>query len=581
MRRSMHGRNICAGAAVIAGLALAAAAPLAGPALASSGGTVVRYDLNGPAGVVHEHTADGEATVEEIGADFDGLGKLTGWNTKRDGTGKAYKTGDGVSGEVTLYAQYDDATMLADGLTVIGGKTYYYVDGKAKTGFVKVKGLGGAASATAYFDPEDAGAMAVPSGGGGAEWIEVGGESYLVDGDGALMGTVEGQQDDDAHEVHDGLTVYTDDGGRAYAFEAGGRQVTGAVDLEGRKYLFIGAPTGGAQGGYRVTGRLVDAAEAGLGQAGARLYPTADGLAAGIVGVGGETYFFGEDGVSSEGWHETDEEGERAWVYTGIDGRVAKTSATDPSKTDDSDKDAGKGDSGKSEDKGADGADAPNADNAGSGGNAEEADPGKGGSGKGDGSSKDQGGDRPGDDSDAPSDAGEGDSDKGGSGGDAEEADPDKGGSNEGDSSGTGEGGAALDRGHLGGAASVSGAGLLAALDDARAGKLGEAIAKAAASAGAGDGFTVAIESCSSNNKVTASVAGKRYLFKWSDSSQGWAYWLLGEDSSSASSAGAQDGGDMPRTGVGAGSLALASGGSAASALAGVALARSRNRQNR
>lgn len=81
------------------------------PATALAG--TVKYDLNGPAGVVHEHTEDGDVAVESVTADFDGLGDITGWNTKADGTGTAYKEGDEVSGDATLYAQYSDGTRLA------------------------------------------------------------------------------------------------------------------------------------------------------------------------------------------------------------------------------------------------------------------------------------------------------------------------------------------------------------------------------------------------------------------------------------------------------------------------------------
>ena len=113
-RNSFKARK--AAAAIACGLALAGSGV---PALAGT----VRYDLNGPAGVVHTHTEDGDVTVEEIGVDFEGLGKLTGWNTKRDGSGDAYAVGDTVKGDALLYAQYDDGTMLASDLTTINGKT--------------------------------------------------------------------------------------------------------------------------------------------------------------------------------------------------------------------------------------------------------------------------------------------------------------------------------------------------------------------------------------------------------------------------------------------------------------------------
>lgn len=314
--------------AVTAGLALTAGAA---PALAGT----VKYDLNGPAGVVHEHTEKGNVTVEEIGVEFDGLGALTGWNTKRDGTGKAYSAGEGVSGDVTLFAQYADGTMLAADLTEIGGKTYYYAGGEAQTGFIAVSGLGGHDSAIAYFDPADGGAMVKAEAGEGTTWLEAGGKSYLADEDGALVGTVSPAEDGEAIKVYSASTRYKDTSGKYYLFASDGSQKTGLVELDGKKFLFIGAEEG-AHAGSMVTGRLVDASAAGVGVAGANTYPTEDGLATGIVYISsdGQTakYWFGADGVSSAGWHKTEASGKACWVYTGLDGRVTAVNDSDPEK---------------------------------------------------------------------------------------------------------------------------------------------------------------------------------------------------------------------------------------------------------
>ena len=313
-------------AAVTAGLALTASAA---PALAGT----VKYDLNGPAGVVHEHTEKGNVEVEEIGVDFDGLGALTGWNTKRDGTGRSYSVGEDVVGDVTLFAQYADGTMLAADLVEVGGKTYYYADGKAQTGFISVAGLGGHDSALAYFDPSSGGAMVKASTGEKATWLEVDGKSYLADEDGALVGTATPAKDDDATKTFSGSTRYKDAGGRYYLFASDGSQKTGLVELAGEKFLFTGAADG-AHAGNMVTDTLVDAAAAGTGVAGANVYPTEDGLAVGLVDVarGSQTakYWFGADGVSSAGWHKAEINGKACWVHTSLDGRVTAASDSDP-----------------------------------------------------------------------------------------------------------------------------------------------------------------------------------------------------------------------------------------------------------
>jgi hypothetical protein len=189
-----------------------------GTATSALAGTVT-YDLNGPAGVVHEHTEIGDVTVEEIGTDFLDLGELTSWNTRRDGTGDSYAVGDPVAGDVTLYAQYSDGTLLARDLTQIDGKWYLYVDGTPVTGKQPASG------ALMYFDAADGGAR-VEDG-----WVEDGEATYHV---------TEGELD----------TGLTEVGGRTYALDDEGNLMTGIVELDGKRYAAVGEAASAEQGGY-------------------------------------------------------------------------------------------------------------------------------------------------------------------------------------------------------------------------------------------------------------------------------------------------------------------------------------------
>lgn len=281
-----------AAAAVCCGLAIM------GSAAPASAGTV-KYDLNGPAGIVHEHKEDGAVKVEEIGIDFDGLGKLTGWNTKRDGKGDAYKVGDEVEGDATLYAQYDDGTMLASDLTTIDGKTYFYRDGAPVTGMLPVDGK------LMYFSPDDSGARAED------KWLSIDGKTYHADADGVLAG--------------EGVSVIS---GKRYCFAADGALVTGLVKTDGKMYSFSGEEKG-AQSGFAVT-------DAFIGIDGAQGYAGSDGaLVRGYVQKGGKWYWFGGDCKSSAGWHKTANTEDKQWCNTTASGEVIAFSPTEPAQPDD------------------------------------------------------------------------------------------------------------------------------------------------------------------------------------------------------------------------------------------------------
>lgn len=75
-------------------------------------GSTLTLDLNGVAGEVYSETAEGAVAVPDISVDFGDAFKLTGWNTRRNGTGTSYKAGELVSGDVTLYAQWQSGFML-------------------------------------------------------------------------------------------------------------------------------------------------------------------------------------------------------------------------------------------------------------------------------------------------------------------------------------------------------------------------------------------------------------------------------------------------------------------------------------
>lgn len=416
------GRKGKALAAVMAGLM---AASLASPALAAT----VRYDLNGPAGVVHEHTEDGDAEVEEIGVDFDGLGKLTGWNTRPDGTGEAYKTGDKVASDATLYAQYDDGTFApADGLNTVGGKTYYYEGGAVKTGLLRVGDAEG--SALMYFDAADGGAAAT------SRLVEHGDDKYYASADGALVsnalqecegkvyylgadgkamsGAVEvtgadGEValmyfGDDGARVEDGWVedgdksylarggelvraALADDSGKTYAFGADGGQLTGHVEVEGKWYVCDGSPEGDAHAGWIEKGCWVVASAGG-----SEGYAGDDGaLLTGLQEFSGVAHWFSEEGVAEGGWHETGLAGERAWCNSiSQTGLVIGWSATRPTPGTDTSPD--KGDT-----EGADDQDKADEEDSGSAGKGDSAD--QGGSGEADktdeGGAPRNGGDNP------------------------------------------------------------------------------------------------------------------------------------------------------------------------------------------
>ena len=286
-------------------IAIACGLSLMGVATPALAGTV-KYDLNGPAGVVHEHTEDGDVEVEEIGVDFDGIGKLTGWNTERDGSGTAYAVGDKVSGDATLFAQYDDGTMLATGLVKRDGKTYYYgPDGSLAHGKQNIGGK-------MMWFAEDDGARYEGT------WISSGEGSYYAKGDG---------------ELASGLV---DVDGKTYAFADDGRQASGFfTDADGSVY-FADASDSNAV----AKGRWIE-------QNGKRFYAGQDGkLALGYQKVDGKEYVFdANNGTMAAGtWTKV---GDR-YAYSGEDGVVTKWSDTLPGADENQGSSAGNGSSGES-----------------------------------------------------------------------------------------------------------------------------------------------------------------------------------------------------------------------------------------
>lgn len=323
-----------AGVTVVCGLSILGAAT---PALAGT----VKYDLNGPAGVVHEHTEDGDVEVEEIGVDFDGIGKLTGWNTERDGTGTAYAVGDKVSGDATLYAQYDDGTMLATGLVTRAGKTYYYgTDGQPAHGKQVIDGK------MMWFSEEDGSRYE-------GTWISSGDGSYYAKDDG---------------ELASGLA---DVDGKTYAFADDGRQASGFYTAADGSVYFADAADSNAV----AKGRWIE-------QNGKKFYAGQDGkLALGYQKVDGKEYVFdAKNGTMAAGaWTKV---GDR-YAYSGEDGVVTKWSDTLPGADENQGSSAGNGSSGESNntgnsggatDKGAgkDGAGADNADGNGTKGDPDD-----------------------------------------------------------------------------------------------------------------------------------------------------------------------------------------------------------------
>lgn len=288
-----------AGVAVACGLSILGAAT---PALAGT----VKYDLNGPAGVVHEHTEDGDVEVEEIGVDFDGIGKLTGWNTERDGSGTSYAVGDKVSGDATLYAQYDDGTMLATGLVTRDGKTYYYgPDGSLAHGKQNIGGK------MMWFAEGDGARYE-------GTWISSTDGSYYAKGDG---------------ELASGLV---DVDGKTYAFADDGRQASGFYTASDGSIYFADASDSNAV----AKGKWVE-------QNGKRFYAGQDGkLALGYQKVDGKEYVFdANNGTMAAGtWTKV---GDR-YAYSGDDGVVTKWSDTLPGADENQGSSAGNGSSGES-----------------------------------------------------------------------------------------------------------------------------------------------------------------------------------------------------------------------------------------
>lgn len=89
--------------AVMAGLMLA----VPNTAFAAS----LTLNLNGVAGDVYTKEADGDVVIPDVTASFGDEYKLKGWNTARNGSGESYKTGDKVSKDTVLYAQWESGFM--------------------------------------------------------------------------------------------------------------------------------------------------------------------------------------------------------------------------------------------------------------------------------------------------------------------------------------------------------------------------------------------------------------------------------------------------------------------------------------
>ena len=74
----------------------------------------IQFDLNGVAPVVHTESGSGSTKVPTIELDFNNM-TFTGWNTSPTGNGKSYNTGDTISSDTTLYAQWADGTHIGGG----------------------------------------------------------------------------------------------------------------------------------------------------------------------------------------------------------------------------------------------------------------------------------------------------------------------------------------------------------------------------------------------------------------------------------------------------------------------------------
>ena len=97
----------------ISGLLLTVAVLSTIPSSAASA-TTIKLDLNGVAPVVHQVDSSGSATVPEVKVEFDNM-SFKGWNTSPTGNGKSYNTGDTISSDTTLYAQWADGTHIGGG----------------------------------------------------------------------------------------------------------------------------------------------------------------------------------------------------------------------------------------------------------------------------------------------------------------------------------------------------------------------------------------------------------------------------------------------------------------------------------
>lgn len=89
----------------------------------------VTYDANGGTGATTPYEGvigDAPATAENGFAAPGDCATFTGWNTRADGTGTSYKEGDvlpPLTGDITLYAQWDESACVAEGLAQTGSST--------------------------------------------------------------------------------------------------------------------------------------------------------------------------------------------------------------------------------------------------------------------------------------------------------------------------------------------------------------------------------------------------------------------------------------------------------------------------
>lgn len=77
---------------------------------------MLHYDPNGGAGTIADQTIGDGASVRTATEGYTLVGhRLTGWNTKPDGTGAVYRPGEEIAIDktTTLYAQWTDVTQTA------------------------------------------------------------------------------------------------------------------------------------------------------------------------------------------------------------------------------------------------------------------------------------------------------------------------------------------------------------------------------------------------------------------------------------------------------------------------------------